>query len=234
MSLTGWHLVPCQCQDDTRSHVSGRMTRGPVSLAEWHEVPCHWLDDTRSHVIGRMARRPMSMSGWHEVPCQWLGDTRSHGIVRMTRGPMALSGWQEVPFHGHDHHVVAIIGEKYRNHYTRPPVYACFDPGFDTLDLERVFNYSFQVRRNDKYDIHKIKCSLHIISLSKRVLLHIWWKWNRVLLFRLQKCVFLVQNPRVFQEGGIIASLVNDRVLMWRHCSIMSNVTHSIIAAQWL
>ena len=33
-------------------------------------------------------------------------------------------------------------------------VSACFHSGFHTLDLGRVLQFSFQIRRNEKYDVH--------------------------------------------------------------------------------
>ena len=37
-------------------------------------------------------------------------------------------------------------------------VSVCFNSGVHTLDLGRVFKYSFQIRRDEKYDEHGKKC----------------------------------------------------------------------------
>ena len=50
-------------------------------------------------------------------------------------------------------------------------VSACFHSGFHTVDLERVFKYSFQIRRNEKYDVHgkNVKNTINL-AFTKRVL----------------------------------------------------------------
>ena len=51
---------------------------------------------------------------------------------------------------------------------------ACFHSGFHTLNLERVFEYSFQVRRNEKYDVHrKMFDTMNLGFTKKGILCHI-------------------------------------------------------------
>ena len=45
---------------------------------------------------------------------------------------------------------------------------ACYHSGFHTLDLGRVFKYSFQIRRIEKYDVHGKKYYTQLISLSQK------------------------------------------------------------------
>ena len=50
-------------------------------------------------------------------------------------------------------------------------VSAGFHPGFHTLDLGRVFKYSFWIRHNEKYDVHRKKMFDTIyLAFTKRVL----------------------------------------------------------------
>ena len=90
-------------------------------------------------------------------------------------------------------------------------LFACFHPGLHTLNPRRVFEYSCQLRRNEKYDVYrKINDSINP-AFTKSSVLYLYDE-NKIAFylnkgcfiaplnrrFRFKKGVSFVPNPRCF------------------------------------
>ena len=75
-------------------------------------------------------------------------------------------------------------------------VSACFPSGSHTLDLGWVFEYSYQIRRHEKYDVHGKMFDTVNLPLTKRVLYLIWYNENKIAFCYKKGCFIEPQNQR--------------------------------------
>ena len=82
-------------------------------------------------------------------------------------------------------------------------VSVCFHPGFHTLHMGRVFKYSFQIRRNAKYDVQSkdALCFIQLISLSQ-IGYFILYDENEIAFCFKKGCFIGPQNQRFRLKKG--------------------------------